>query len=122
MAMTWTRAYRRVVDPCSKLACETALIDVEMVFQDERGVSDFYTRSAIYTAPQRLVIFAFNLLHLNGRDLRGRPLVERRELLMELLRPDKLSPVQFSDHFEGDGTAFFKAAAELGLEGIISNG
>jgi bifunctional non-homologous end joining protein LigD len=55
----WTRAYRRVVDACGRLACETALIDGEMVVQDEHGLTDFTAlRSAIYTAPHRLVFFA----------------------------------------------------------------
>jgi bifunctional non-homologous end joining protein LigD len=114
-------AYKRVVAACTRLVCETALIDGEVVVQDEQGVSDFQAlRSAIYTAPHRIIFFAFDLLHLNGQDLRGRPLMERRELLIELIRPDKRFPIQFSDHFEGDGAAFFKAAAEIGLEGIVS--
>ena len=117
----WTRAYRRVVDACAKLACETALIDGEMVVQDEHGITDFNAlRSAIYTAPHRLVLFAFDLLHLDGQDLRGQPLMERRALLRKLIKPDPRSPIQFSDHLEGDGARFFKAAAELGLEGIVS--
>jgi ATP-dependent DNA ligase len=92
-----------------------------MVVQDENGLADFDAlRSAIHKAPYRLVFFAFDLLYLNGRDLRGRPLMERRELLIELIRPDKRSAIQFSDHFEGAGAAFFKAAAEIGLEGIVS--
>jgi bifunctional non-homologous end joining protein LigD len=117
----WTATYRRVVDACSKLACKAAVLDGEMVVQDERGVTDFHAlRSAIYTAPHRIVFFAFDLLHLEGQDLRGQPLMERRALLRNLIRPDKRSPLQFSDHVEGDGAAFFKAAAEIGLEGIVS--
>ena len=117
----WTRAYRRVVEACGKLACETALIDGEMVVQDEHGLTDFHAlRSAIYTTPQRIVLFAFDLLHLNGKDLRGCPLLERRALLRKLIKSDKRSPIQFSDHLEGDGAKFFKAAADLGLEGIVS--
>ena len=72
----WTRAYKRVVSACTRLACETALIDGEMVVQDEHGITDFHAlRSAIYTAPHRIIFFAFDLLHLNGQDLRGRPLI-----------------------------------------------
>jgi bifunctional non-homologous end joining protein LigD len=60
-----------VVDACGKL-CESALIDGEMVVQDEHGITDLYAlRSAIYTAPHRLAFFAFDLLHLDGQDLRG---------------------------------------------------
>jgi DNA ligase D-like protein (predicted ligase) len=117
----WSSAYKRVVAACTRLACETALMDGEMVVQDEHGITDFYAlRSAIYTAPHRIVFFGFDLLHLNDQDLRDRPLMERRELLRKLIEPDKRSPIQFSDHVEGDGAAFFKAAVELGLEGIIS--
>src|SRR6185295_188094 len=59
----WTRAYRGVVDACGKLALETALIDGEMVVQDEHGITDFYAvRSAIYSAaPHRILFFAFDL-------------------------------------------------------------
>jgi ATP-dependent DNA ligase len=47
-------------------------------FQDEHGITDFHAlRSAIYTTPQRIVFFAFDLLHLNGKDLRGCPLLEQ---------------------------------------------
>jgi len=71
-------AYRRVVDACGKLTCETALIDGEVIVQDESGISDFDAlRSAIHKAPHRIVFFAFDLLHLNGKDLRGCPLLER---------------------------------------------
>ena len=115
------RAYRRVVDACCKLKCESALIDGEMVVQDEHGITDFHAlRSAIYTAPHRLVFFAFDLLHLDGQDLRGQPLMERRAALRKLIEPDPRSPIQFSDHVDCDGAKFFKAAADLGLEGIVS--
>jgi bifunctional non-homologous end joining protein LigD len=46
--------------------------------------------------------------------------MERRALLRKLIKPDMRSPIQFSDHVEGDGARFFKAAADLGLEGIVS--
>jgi bifunctional non-homologous end joining protein LigD len=92
-----------------------------MAVQDENGITDFHAlRSAIYTAPHRIVLFAFDLLHLNGQDLRGCPLLERRALLRKLIKPDPRSPIQFSDHLEGDGAKFFKAVADLGLEGIVS--
>jgi bifunctional non-homologous end joining protein LigD len=63
---------------------------------------------------------AFDLLHLNGQDLRKAPLIERRAALRRLIEPDTRSPIQFSDHVDCDGAKFFKAAAELGLEGIVS--
>ena len=48
------------------------------------------------------------------------PLIERRAALRKLIEPDPRSPIQFSDHVDCDGAKFFKAAAELGLEGIVS--
>ena len=116
----WTRAYRRVVEACARLASETAQLDGEMVVQDEHGITDFHAlRSAIHRAPHRIVFFAFDLLHLDVGDLRRTPLIERRAALRELIKPDPRSPIQFSDHLEGDGARFFKAAAELGLEGVV---
>jgi ATP-dependent DNA ligase len=64
--------------------------------------------------------FAFDLLHLDGWDLRRLSLKQRRALLRNMIRPDKRSPIKFSDHIGGDGAKFFRAAAELGLEGIVS--
>jgi bifunctional non-homologous end joining protein LigD len=117
----WTGPYRRVVDACARLPCRAAILDGEIVVQDENGKSDFEAlRSAIYKAPHRIVFFAFDLLHLDGQDLRRTPLIERRAALRNLIEPDPRSPVQFSDHLECDGVRFFEAAAELGLEGIVS--
>src|SRR6476659_6644350 len=79
-------------------------------------------RAALPSTRRRTESYSLPLISFTsmGQDLRRRPLMERRGLLIELIRPDKLSPIQFSDHFEGEGAAFFKAAAELGLEGIVS--
>jgi bifunctional non-homologous end joining protein LigD len=71
-------------------------------------------------ATQRLLFYAFDLLHLNGKDLRDRPLLERRAKLKELLRPNETSPLQFSEEFAGDAAAFFRACAEHGLEGVVA--
>jgi ATP-dependent DNA ligase len=117
----WTGRYRRVVEAAGKLPCQAAIIDGEIIVQDENGISDFDAlRSAIYKASHRIVFFAFDLLHLDGRDLWRTPLVERRAALRKLIEPDPRSPIQFSDHADCDGAKFFKAAADLGLEGIVS--
>ena len=68
----------------------------------------------------KLVFYAFDILHLDGDDLRDKPLIERRAKLMQLLGRDRISPLQFSDEFIGDSAAFFRACAEHGLEGIVS--
>jgi bifunctional non-homologous end joining protein LigD len=117
----WTGPYRRVIEAVAKLPCRAVILDGEVIVQDESGRSDFEAlRSAIYKAPHRIVFFAFDLLHLDGQDLRKAPLLERRSALRKLIEPDPRSPVQFSDHVDCDGTRFFKAVVELGLEGIVS--
>lgn len=117
----WTDKYGRVVDACGKLKCRSALIDGEVIVQDKNGLSDFAAlRAAIEGVPHRLVMFAFDLLWLDGEDLRRLPLVKRRERLQSLLPKDQRFPIQFSEHWEGSGAALFKKACEMGLEGIVS--
>ena len=76
--------------------------------------------SAIRWQPHRLIFYAFDLLHLDGKDLRDRPLIERRAELKKLLGVDRTSPLQFSEEFVGDPAAFFQACANHRLEGMVS--
>jgi bifunctional non-homologous end joining protein LigD len=106
----WSDKYGRVIDACRKLGCRSALIDGEIIVQDENGLSDFAAlRAAIEGASHRLVMFAFDLLWL-GNDLRRLPLIERREKLRSLLPKDQRCPLQFSEHWDGSGAALFKKA------------
>jgi DNA ligase D-like protein (predicted ligase) len=119
--LDWSDKYQRVIDACRKLRCRSALIDGEVVVQDEDGVSDFAAlRAAIEREPHRLVFFAFDLLFLDGTDWRREPLLERRGRLNSLIGNDPASALQFSDHFVGDGAEIFKHACAMGLEGIVS--
>ena len=114
----WTDKYGPIVDVARTLPCTSAIIDGELIVQDENGVSDFMAlRSAIFKEPHRLVFFAFDLLHLNGHDLRDMPIEDRRELLTELIEDS--DPIHLSTEFDGDGTVFFAAAEARGLEGIV---
>jgi len=68
-----------------------------------------------------LVYYAFDLLHLDGRDLMPLPLVQRKKVLESLLAHlPKGSPVRYSEHVVGGGPAFFRHACKLRLEGIVS--
>ena len=75
---------------------------------------DFY--SLLRRARGGLCVWAFDLLKLNGEDLRGRPLVERKRLLSDLLTGDV---IRYAEHFE-DGEKLLRAAADMRLEGIVS--
>jgi ATP-dependent DNA ligase len=87
---------------------------------EAKGRTDFATlRSAIRWQPDRLVFVAFDLLQLDGQDLRIRPLLRRRELLQELIGEEG-GAIQFSHHVAGLGSDFYQAVEKLGLEGMVS--
>ena len=69
---------------------------------------------------RRVVLCAFDLLHLNGVDLRQQILLDRRAELCHLLGGDPTSRIQFSEEFTGSGAACFKACADNNLEGLVS--
>lgn len=115
----WTAKYGPIVQAASTFPTTSAIVDGELVVQDENGVSDFMAlRSAITRQPHRLVFFAFDLLHVEGHDLRDMPLEDRRELLGDLV--EGKDPIHLSEEFDGEGATFFAAAEAQGLEGIVS--
>src|SRR3546814_13231866 len=64
-------------------------------------------------------MFAFDLLWLNGKDLKGLPLVERKAALQKLIPPDQ-NRILYSEHVRGKGEALFGALCERGIEGVVS--
>src|SRR6187455_1894251 len=74
----WTDRYLTITEAASKLDCRSAIIDGEVIVQNEHGGSDFEAlKSAIRWHPQRLIFYTFDLLYLTGKNLRDRPLLER---------------------------------------------
>ena len=119
--LDWSEHYPAIVNAAANLGCQSAIIDGEAIIQDENGISDFEAlRSALWRCADAIILYAFDLMHLNGRDLRQEPLSERRRLLQRLIGNDDESRIQFSEEFHGDGAAFFEACAERKLEGIVS--
>lgn len=116
----WTEKYLPIAQAAEALPCQSAIIDGEMIVADEQGRSSFRElRSAITSNPQRLVLVVFDLLHLDGQDLRDRPLTERRQALQDLVR-ETGSAIQFSEELSGDGASVYRAVDRLGLEGMVS--
>ncbi len=101
---------------------KSALIDGEMMVQGEGGRADFGAlQDAIAEGKEGIVYYAFDLLSLDGEDLRKLPLKERKAKLAEILTDQPESgPLFYSDHVEGDGAAVFERARNLKLEGIVS--
>ncbi len=96
-----------------------AVIDGEVVVLDSEGRSQFQLLQNDRTAGRgRLAYLAFDLLYLDGRDLRKLPLARRKEALARILPAQSI--IRLSEHVETNGAAFFKAAVERGLEGVIA--
>ena len=110
--------------PPDWIAADSAVVDGEVIALDANGEPDFAllgarikSRSARAEAGA-FVYEVFDLLHLDGRPLIDEPLEERRRLLASALRTDPR--VRLSEHIERDGIAFFEAARERRLEGIMA--
>src|SRR5580692_7982978 len=112
-----------------QVAAETAVLDGEIAVLDAKGVSQFHLiQPRIMNADPNsiahmarsipVVYFAFDLLYLNGYDLRGVRLDERRKLLEQIVAPD--SVFRISAVFPGAGEAMLEAARESGLEGLLA--
>jgi bifunctional non-homologous end joining protein LigD len=102
-----------------RLPAGTALLDGEVAALLPNGATSFQALQRRADAELPLVYFAFDLLHLDGWDLRGVRLDERKQVLRRLLESAPAA-LRFSDHVRGQGRQFFEKAREAGLEGVVS--
>jgi bifunctional non-homologous end joining protein LigD len=119
--LDWTHKYPAIAAAVSALGARQAYLDGELCGMRPDGTTSF---SMIQLASDSgnaaaLVFFLFDLLYLDGEDLRARPLIERKVHLATLLA-DVSSPLQYSDHQIGHGRAFHEKACAMSLEGIVS--
>ena len=120
----WTRQFPEFVAALEALPVSSAVLDGEAVVLDARGRSSFQSLQRIIGQPQsrersHLALFLFDLLFLDGRDLRKEPLLERKKALRELLGNGS-SRLRYSDHVQGHGREFFANACATGVEGIVA--
>jgi bifunctional non-homologous end joining protein LigD len=121
----WTARFPAIADAVAGLPVEGAILDGEAVVEDESGVSNF---SALQNAlsdehgriARNAVFVAFDLLYVNGTDLRSLPLEERKARLAKLVPPGGAGALRLSEHIDADGAAMVRSACQLGLEGVIS--
>ncbi len=120
-ANDWTERFPPLAAGLAKLKLTSAVIDGEAVHADTSGNFSFHAlQNALSTGKlNRLRYYAFDLLHLNGVDLRARPLLKRKALLRELLRRAS-QEIQYSEHFAETGESVLQHACHLALEGIVS--
>ena len=124
-----TARYPELKDLPQLVKAKTAILDGEVVALDEQGRASFSLmqqrtgfrsggRRAASNADVPVLYYAFDLLYLDGYDLRKLPLDERKKKLASVLIPG--DSVRYSDHYEKQGKALFKMARAKGLEGILA--
>lgn len=121
--LDWTAKFQPTALALKAMKLPSALIDAEIVVETESGVSDFSALQQALAAGETgsVVFHAFDLLYLDGSDIRALPLAERKDLLLQTL--DDAPPggrIRFSEHLAADGAAMARHACRLGLEGIVA--
>jgi len=77
----WSDRYPGIIAAARKLPCRSAILDGEVIVQDARGISDFEAlQTALSSRSLNLIFYAFDLMHLDGEDLRESSLAERRAI------------------------------------------
>jgi bifunctional non-homologous end joining protein LigD len=115
------KAARRFSDPVAALAripARSCVIDGEVVTCNTRGLPDFHVLHFLSDG-REVCLWAFDLLYLDDKDVRGLPLVERKALLARLVHRAADSCLRLSETFD-DGVKLLAAAEKMGLEGVVS--
>ncbi len=121
--LDWTRKFPTVAAAVAKLPAKDALIDGELVAEGPDGLSSFSLLQQDLKASRhdRMAYYAFDLLHLDGADLRQKPLVTRKETLAALVKGHRGHEIlRLSESLTEPGTILLRHACKLGLEGIVS--
>jgi bifunctional non-homologous end joining protein LigD len=114
----WTNRFRKIAADAWNINAGSAIIDGEVVVPAADGTTDFSVlQNELKGRCNKIVMVAFDLLYLNGYDLRKLPLSERKALLKKIIAK---TDIQFSESFEIDGREMYKHACKTGLEGVVS--
>jgi ATP-dependent DNA ligase len=114
--LTWR--FPLIVVTMARLRPRSIIIDGEAVACDDKGVP-WFDRLRYRHHDGAVFLYAFDLIELNGDDLRHEPLITRKATLASVV--SKAAPgIRFNEHFEHDGPIVFAHACKLGLEGIVS--
>lgn len=113
----WMPRFNPMLEPLSQLPAKSAIIDAEFVALNAKGMPDF--RALVGGQSHSLVCFCFDLLELNGKDMKPLPLVKRRAALEKLLSKAAIPELQFSTTHD-DPDKLLERLDALGMEGIVS--
>ena len=114
----WTNRFKKVADDAWHIKAGSAIVDGEVVVPAADGTTDFSVlQNELKGKSTSIVLVAFDLLYLNGRDLRKLPLFQRKAELKKIIDG---TAIQFSESFEIEGREMFAHACKVGLEGVVS--
>jgi bifunctional non-homologous end joining protein LigD len=114
----WTHRFKKVAHDAWHIKAGSAVIDGEIVVTATDGMTDFSVlQNELKGQSNKIVLVAFDLLYLNGRDLRKLPLHQRKAELKKVIAG---ADIQFSESFEVDGAEMLAHACKVGLEGVVS--
>ena len=117
----WTRNFAELSREAGELPVENAILDGEVVVVEPDGRTSFQAlQNAFETGQAPFLFYAFDLLYLNGLDLRDAAIEDRKSVLRAVIPEGDEGPFKFSDHVVGNGATLFAEAARLKLEGIVS--
>jgi bifunctional non-homologous end joining protein LigD len=118
----WSANFPEIAAAASALPAREAFLDGEIAVVLGNGTTSFQALQNALSGEGRnpIVYFVFDLLHLDGLDLRGATLEHRKAALERLLPSRRESSIRYSHHVVGQGESFFREACRLGLEGIVS--
>jgi bifunctional non-homologous end joining protein LigD len=116
----WTDRFPDTARALAALPATSAVLDGELVVLTRGGTTSFQALQNVLSSGRgaELVFYAFDLAYLDGMDLRGASLLDRKEALRALLAAGD-GTVRFSDHIVGSGGEFYRQACGMGLEGIM---
>ncbi|HEX4310819.1 MAG TPA: DNA ligase D [Acidobacteriaceae bacterium] len=120
--LDWTHRMRAVAETAAELPVHTAIVDGEVVVLTEKGGTSFADLQAAFDegAAHPMTYYAFDLLHLDGHNLRSLPLERRKSILEELIHEHGEDGIRYSSHIRAHGGTMFRHACEMGAEGVVS--
>ena len=114
----WTRRFPLIVKGANQFWVKSITLDGEGVVYDDDGIADF-AKLHSRKCDDQVILYAFDLLELNGKDMRREPLETRRNTLQTLFTRVSHG-IQFSEHLDGNGHEIFQHVCQMGLEGIVA--
>ncbi|HUB17405.1 MAG TPA: DNA ligase D [Acidobacteriaceae bacterium] len=120
--LDWTHRMRDLAATAVELPVHAAILDGEVVVLNEKGLTSFGDLQAAFEqgAAHPLTYYAFDLLHLDGHNLRNLPLERRKSILEGLLHEHGEDGLRYCSHIRGNGDDMFRRACQMGAEGIVS--